>query len=183
VEVVHHRGAAAQQELAQQRDLALLHPHAARLDEVDPRILKQPGIVERQQDRILHVDRGRRLDPPREVLLRRGRVDAPRIAVEVLGNARAFGREVILDANEAPLQAGVRSSGASAAARLRRQRCQQRGNKATRTGARASAERTCSRPAPVDQLQQQFLRALVGRRDLERGQRLLLRLGRLPALK
>ena len=83
-----------------------LQPQVARLDEVDPRILEQPRVVERQHDRILDLDRGRRLDAARQVLLRRRRVDDPRLAVEVLLDARAFGRVVVLDADEAPLQAG-----------------------------------------------------------------------------
>src|SRR4029450_3387055 len=50
VEVVHHREAAAQQELAQDRQLGLGHAHAARLDEVDPRVLEPGRVGEREEE-------------------------------------------------------------------------------------------------------------------------------------
>jgi hypothetical protein len=106
VEVVHVGAAAAEQELAQDRRLVVLHPHAARLDEINPRILEQARIVERQQDRILDLDGGGGLDAARQVLFRRRGIDPPRLAVEVLRHPRALEHMVVLDADEAPLQAG-----------------------------------------------------------------------------
>ena len=69
-------------------------------------MLEELRIVERHEDGILDLDRRRRLDAARQVLLRRRRVDVPRLAIEVLGDVRALGGEVIADPHEAPLQAG-----------------------------------------------------------------------------
>ncbi len=107
VEIVEIGGAAAQQELAQDGQVAVEHLQVARLDEVNPRILKQLGIVEGHDDRILDLNCGCRLDAPRQVLLGGRRVDVPRLAREVLLDVGAFGDEVIADANETPLQPGV----------------------------------------------------------------------------
>src|SRR5262245_44136861 len=103
VEVVEVGRAAAQQEFAQDRQVAVEHLQVPRLDEVDPGILEQARIVERHDDRILDLNRGRGLDAAREVLLGRGGVDVPRLPVELLRDVRALGRVVIADADEAPL--------------------------------------------------------------------------------
>ena len=134
MEVVEVGMAAAQQELAQDRHVAVEHFQIARLDEIDPRVLEQPRIVERQHDRVFDLDCRRRLHAAREVLLGGRRVDVPRLAVEVLLNVRAFGDEVIFDADEPPLQAGVavvrRIGQLRVDARMdcRQQRQQERGN-------------------------------------------------------
>src|SRR6266850_4718200 len=107
VKIIHHRAASAQQELAQRCRVAVAHAHAARLDEVDPRILEEARVVERQQNRILDLNGGGRLDAAGQVLLRGGRVDPPGLAVEILRDPVAFEHVVILDAHEPPLQARV----------------------------------------------------------------------------
>ena len=61
MEVVEVGMAAAQQELAQDRHVAVEHFQIARLDEIDPRVLEQPRIVERQHDRVFDLDCRRRL--------------------------------------------------------------------------------------------------------------------------
>src|SRR5581483_5084550 len=80
------------------------HLQVAGFDEVDPRVLKEPRIVEREDDRIFDLDGRRGFDAARQILLRRRRIDVPRLAVKVLLDVRPFGDEVVLDADEAPLQ-------------------------------------------------------------------------------
>ena len=106
VEVVEHRRAAAQQELAQVRHVGVGHLQVAGLDEVNPGMLEEARVVERQDHRIFNLDRRRGLHATRQVLLGRGGVDVPRLAVEVLRLVGAFGVVVVLDPNEAPLQPG-----------------------------------------------------------------------------
>src|SRR5439155_12170027 len=83
------------------------HVEVARLDEVDPRGLEEALVVEGHDNWVFHLNRGRGFYAASQVLLGGGRVDVPRLAVKILGDVRAFGREVIADADEAPLQAGV----------------------------------------------------------------------------
>jgi hypothetical protein len=50
VEVVEGGGATAQQELAQDGHLAILQPEIAGLDEIDPRLIPELGIIEGEDD-------------------------------------------------------------------------------------------------------------------------------------
>src|SRR4029079_12407980 len=70
--------------------------------------------VDREQNRVLDLDRSRRLDAAREILLRRRGVDAPRLAGEILLDAAALELVVVLHADEAPLQAGEAIVGGAA---------------------------------------------------------------------
>ena len=106
MEIVEVDAAAAQHELPQNRDVAVVHLQKPGLDEIDPRIFEEAGIVERQHNRIFHLNRGCRLHTARQVLLCGGGVDIPGLAVELLRHARAFGDVVVLHAHEAPLEAG-----------------------------------------------------------------------------
>ena len=103
VKVVERRRTAAKQELAEQRHLGVEQGQVAALNEINPRMLEEFRVFERQDDRILDVDGRRGLDPSRQILLGRRRVDIPRLAV-VLGR---LGLKVIADPHEPPLQAGV----------------------------------------------------------------------------
>src|SRR5262249_5192174 len=107
VEVVERRRAATQQELAQRFRVGVGQLQISRFDEINPRIREEPRIVQGEDDRILHVDRHRRFDASRQVLLRGWSIDQPRFAIEFVLNPGAFGRVVIFDANESPLQASV----------------------------------------------------------------------------
>src|SRR4051795_1139514 len=49
VEIIHHREAASREVLAQNRHFVRLQAHAARLHEVDPRVLEQPLVVDGQE--------------------------------------------------------------------------------------------------------------------------------------
>ena len=113
VEVVEERAAAAQQELAQDLRVAVGQREVARLDEVDPRVLEEAWVVEREHDRVEHVDGGGGLDAARQVLFGGRSVDEPGLAVELELLARGLGVVVVLDADEAPLQAGEAVIGGS----------------------------------------------------------------------
>src|SRR5229473_2982895 len=69
MEIVERRGTAAQEKFAKRLRVVLGELQVSRLDEIDPRIGEEPRIVERQDGRILNIDRRRRFDPPRQVLL------------------------------------------------------------------------------------------------------------------
>ena len=111
VKIVEHRRAAPKQELAQNRHVALEQSQRARLDEIDPWVLKETRIVEREDNRVLDLNRGRGLHTPGEVLIGRGRVDEPRLSFEVLRDLRPFRVEVVPDSNEPPLEAGMAIAG------------------------------------------------------------------------
>src|SRR6266851_871858 len=106
VEIIHHRAAAAEQELAKDRDLAVEQARAARLDEIDPGIFEQARIVHRQENRVLDLDGGRSLHAARQILFCGWSVDTPGLAVELLRDPPAFEHVVIFDADEAPLEPG-----------------------------------------------------------------------------
>ena len=117
-------------------DVAVGQPQVARLDEVDPRVAEEPRIVERQHDRILDLDDGRGLEAARQVLLgRRARRCTTARRRSPAAIARAFGDVVILDADEAPLQAGEAVVGARLAAARRARRRAERGSAAPASSA------------------------------------------------
>ena len=104
VKIVEGERAAAQQELAQDPHLVVAQPHVAGLDDVDPGVVPELRIVERQDDRVVHFDRGGGPQPAREVLFGGGRVDRPRLAPVVEAVAVVDGEGAVADADERPLQ-------------------------------------------------------------------------------
>jgi hypothetical protein len=112
VEVVEHGGTAAQQEFAQDRHFGVEQPQRARLDEIDPGVLEQPRVVERDDDRILDLDGGGGFHAARQVLLGRGAVDEPRLPGNLLRDLGSLCDGVIFDPDESPLEAGVPIVGA-----------------------------------------------------------------------
>ena len=103
VEVVEGRRPAAQEELAQDGHFLVLQPQVARLDEVDPGVLEQLRIGQREHDGIVDADGGDALEPPRQVLLGGRTVDRPRLAPVARAKAVGVPRRV-LDADERPLE-------------------------------------------------------------------------------
>ena len=107
MKIVERQRAAAQEELTQDRDVRVGELQVSRLDHVDPRIGDEPRIVQREHDRVFHLNRRRGLQTAREVLLGGRAVDEPGLAVEVLRDrGGAFDCVVVLDADEAPLESG-----------------------------------------------------------------------------
>ena len=58
VKIVEGERSAAQQKLAQDPHFVVPKPHVAGLDDVQPGVVPELRIVERQDDRIVHFDRG-----------------------------------------------------------------------------------------------------------------------------
>ena len=106
MEIIEGQRAAAQQELAQNGDLVVLGNPGARFDQIDPRIREERRVVERDDDGLVDLNRGDRLDASREILLGCRVVDRPALVVGVAaGEARQLGA-VVANAREGPLQSG-----------------------------------------------------------------------------
>ncbi len=189
VEIVEGHRAAAQQELAQARDLGVGRNPGARLDEIDPRIGPQRLVIQIYDHGIVDLDGGDGSDATREVLLGGWIVDGPALVVGIAAGEPGQLRAVIPDPREGPLQARESRIGPRAIlrARLERRDAAQQDDRRARDAQRGPAARLPSgSPGPflftrlsaVDGLQQDFLRTLEARSDLERRQRFALRIGR-----
>ncbi len=106
VEVVEGQRAAAQQELAQDRHLVVAQAQVARLDDVDPAVVPQLGIVQREDDGIVDLDGRGGAQPARQVLLGRRGIDGPRLAPVIDAIPAVHGEGGVANAHERPLQAG-----------------------------------------------------------------------------